>query len=509
MKNSKRGNKVKMRKYKYNNTTTKYILYIVAITILFSLMITIDNSYINDNNVSALDYSSNVGIGFTFNPTLSVSLSSSDLVIPNLVPGSTLDSNSINISVATNASYGYTLSATVGDSTHNNSNLTHSNNIDIFSSIDTDSSLPSLTTDNTWGYNTSLDSGSTWSNYNGLSSSSSTTLLDKDSNISSSIDFKIGAKASSVQPSGTYTNTITFTAVTKPTPMNLAESYFAAGKTRHNGYYAMQDMTAEICNNTEVIGEGSQTELIDLRDDKVYWATKLADGHCWMTQNLDLDLDSSKTYTHWDTDLGWGTENGNAIDENATWQPNRSTIDFTIGSTISGWQDSNTEPYSANPGDVYFYTSNSDADDIQYGSLQECINANHNDCTHYHAGNYYNWSAAVGSNDTTDTVSGDALDSICPTRWQLPKISEDIFSNLANLYNIKLGSSLRIPPLYFVRSGFILSTQLSNIGKYTGYWSSTAYNDFRSYRLYFGPGNSGNSDSGRRLVGFSVRCLAR
>ena len=59
-----------MRKYKYN-TTTKYILYIVAITILFSLMITIDNSHINDNNVSALDYSSNVGIGFTFNPTFS------------------------------------------------------------------------------------------------------------------------------------------------------------------------------------------------------------------------------------------------------------------------------------------------------------------------------------------------------------------------------------------------------------------------------------------------------
>ena len=90
-----------------------YILYIVTISIL---------SLVYINNTSALDYSSNVGIGFTFNPTLSVSISPSDLIIDNLIPGSTLDSNSINVSVATNASYGYTLSATVGDSTHNNSN---------------------------------------------------------------------------------------------------------------------------------------------------------------------------------------------------------------------------------------------------------------------------------------------------------------------------------------------------------------------------------------------------
>ena len=57
----------------------------------------------NNSNVFALDYSSNVGIGFTFNPTLSVSISPNDLIIDNLIPGSTLDSNSINVSVATNA----------------------------------------------------------------------------------------------------------------------------------------------------------------------------------------------------------------------------------------------------------------------------------------------------------------------------------------------------------------------------------------------------------------------
>ena len=98
----------------------------------------------NNSNVSALDYSSNVGIGFTFNPTLSVNISPSDLIIPNLAPGTTSDSNIINVSVATNAAYGYTLSATVGDSLHNNTNLTHTNNTNIFSSIATDADLPKM-----------------------------------------------------------------------------------------------------------------------------------------------------------------------------------------------------------------------------------------------------------------------------------------------------------------------------------------------------------------------------
>ena len=57
-----------MRKYKH------HILY--TIVTLLSL-ITINNS----DNISALSYQSSIGVGFTFNPTLSVSLSNSDLTI--------------------------------------------------------------------------------------------------------------------------------------------------------------------------------------------------------------------------------------------------------------------------------------------------------------------------------------------------------------------------------------------------------------------------------------------
>ena len=86
----------------------RYILY--ATTTILSLFI-IDNT-------SALSYQGSTEVKFTFNPTLSINISSSDLVIDNLTPGTTGDSNIINVSVATNASHGYTLSATVGDSLH-------------------------------------------------------------------------------------------------------------------------------------------------------------------------------------------------------------------------------------------------------------------------------------------------------------------------------------------------------------------------------------------------------
>ena len=509
----------------------QHILYIVAITILFSLIITIDNSYINDNNVSALDYSSNVGVGFTFNPTLSVSISPSDLIIDNLIPGNTLDSNSINVSVATNAAYGYTLSANVNDE-----NLVHSNNVDTFSSIATNADLASLDTDNTWGYTSKLSNETVWNNYNGLPSSSNTVLLDTNSTSSDnsnnnssnsdntnnvgSIDFKIAAKASNTQPSGEYTGTINFIAITKPTPMNLAESYFAHGKTRYNGYYTMQDMTTEICNDTEVIGEGSQTELIDIRDNKVYWATKLADNHCWMTQNLDLDLDSNRTYTHWDTDLGW-----TVMDEEAEWRPLKTTPVFQKTITNIDWSTYG----SADPGNVFYYSSGTNENDIEYESLSACTVDHHEDCTHYHVGNYYTWQYAVAANDMSNlgTQYDNAPNSVCPANWRLPiatnenksirefnklfyeeKVIENI---LSSSYTTNGFDIIRARPLYYVRSGYLAHKKYGDFGIVGRYWPSTIENLSFSYTMYFNNFHIYGSATGyyKNSWMHSVRCLAR
>ena len=201
-----------------------HILYIAIINVL---------SFICVNNTSALSYSSDVNIGFTFDPTISISVSG-DLLIPNLTPGNSADSNSITVSVATNTAYGYTLTSTVGSSNSNNGNSTGNNSRNLVNSIDNNQSFTSLDygsniadktnfNDNTWGYSYSLNNSNNWRPYSGLPLYSdvnhSTVLYSTyDAAGSVSLDFKIAAKSSTTQASGEYTNIINFYAVSVPEP---------------------------------------------------------------------------------------------------------------------------------------------------------------------------------------------------------------------------------------------------------------------------------------------------
>ena len=442
------------------------------------------SSFANIINTFALSYQSNVGVSFTFNPTLSVNISPSDLVISNLTPGTTSDSNTIDISVATNAAYGYTLSAIVNG---NNSNLIHTNGTNIFSSITTDASLSNLTTDNAWGYSYKLSNDTNWNNYSGLSTETSKTLVDSNDQTVIPIDFKIGAKAASTQASGTYTGVINFTAIAKHIPITLAEAYASEGKTMINGFYTMQDMTSTICSKVEAIG--AQLQVLDERDNKLYWISKLADNHCWMTQNLDLDLDSNRTYTHWDTDLGW-----TVLNENASWAPSSSTFPR---SASPNWLSSDTAPVSQDPGNLYWNGEFKAA-----GTLSDVTTAAGN--THYHIGNYYNWSAAVASNDTSGF--GTANDSICPSSWQLPTTA--FFSNLINEQSLTAGENgnIQYAPTYFTYSG----SKGSYVGDYGYCWTNSTRSNTQSLHLRFTMnGTLLPSSWGNRPSGYSVRCLAR
>ncbi len=465
-------------------------------------------SSVNIMNTSALSYSSSVDIGFTFNPTLSLNISSSDLVIPSLTPGTTDTSNEISVNISTNSAYGYALSAGVS-----NDNLVHSNNTDIFSNIATTANLPNLTTDNTWGYSTSLDNGVSWSNYNGLSSINNTELISTNYKAQDIMNFKIAARASVAQPSGTYTNAITFYAVTKPAVTTLLDAYKAVSPAleQKNGYYKMQDMTPEICSAVEEIP--SDLQVIDIRDDKVYWITKLKDGHCWMTQNLDLDLDPSRPLTSENTDLIDHSLAGAYADNYSydvstnitTWTPERKTIDFQ-NTTLTTWPDDSTNPYSANK---------TDSTETSHASL----------------GNYYNWTAAIASNNssslaqkTLDNITKNPQNSICPKGWRLPTISSQSetltsstneFARLNYLYNNNYTDNserLAIAPLQFSKAGYIENDKtVHGINSGGLYWSSTNENRNTAYYLFFyntGVQTAGRNGSGKRY-GASVRCLAR
>lgn len=499
----------------------------IIILSLAILMLSFVNIIFNTNSISALSYQSEVGIGFTFNPTLSVSLSSSDLVISNLTPGSSSDSNSININVTTNNAYGYSLYASAGNEEYNNTNLTHTDESGIFSSIDINANLTNLTTNNTWGYSYSLNDGSTWSNYNGLPLYSSNTLKRLARNTepaNDTINFKISAKSGTTQPSGTYSNVVNFSAVATISPITLAEAYASEGKELYHGYYKMQDMTSTICEKTEDIN--AQLQVIDIRDNKIYWISKLADDHCWMTQNLDLDLNSDPTAENYialtseNTDLtnatitaykdGYTTESGII-----TWLPERSTITYNeLNSTT--WQDDANNPYS------YDYLDNNGSPVYPDNSATQQIAGSHG-----LSGNYYNWSAAIASNSSGSLGYNyaQANNSICPKNWRLPiainasntiyefgslLLAQGVIDNIQNpSYTTNGFNKIISSPLYFIRAGYVYNSRLWDNSGGGYYWPNVTGGGSSSYGLVFGSTDIQPKRYIYRHFGVSVRCLAK
>ena len=316
--------------------------------------------------------------------------------------------------------------------------------------------------------------------------------------------------ASSSQYAGTYQGQV---------------KYLLTHPNSNSQHLFMQDV--DTWGNSVLANIGDSIQAIDIRDGKQYWVTRLADGNIWMTQNLDFDIDATRTYTHNDTDLGWDTNN---FDTNATWTPDTANGKYNLpvnGTSVPGWSNQNNYPYSADPGDVYYYTSNSTSDDIKYTSLSNCTSAGHTEgeCKHYHVGNYYNWTAAIASNNSSSysTARTIAMDSICPKGWRLPTTISNEFGVLLAAQNILDSSSdtsysidgfnlIRHQPLYFSRSGYIDAVLIES-GNNGYYWSNTVDSSINAYLLRFNKSNAWPIHDAdwllRKFAGRSIRCLAR
>ena len=429
---------------------------------------------LSTSSVSALSYESEVGIGFSFNPTLTISFSSSDLAIDNLVPGSSSDSNVINVNVSTNASHGYTLAVNT-----NSDSLVHSNNSNVFSSIGTDASIESLTSDNTWGYSYKLSNDTTWSNYSGLSSSTTKTLVNTDNQSSKPIDFKIGAKASTTQASGEYTNIINFIAVSKPIPRTIDDIVYMQTFSELVPTDLQSVKNSMVQNHTYI--------LKDARDEQDYTVAKLNDDKIWMTKNLSLAGSTEITSELSD------------IPENYTLP------------TANGFQEGNRLPASSQEG----FSDNSQA--YVYNSGNNTDNCSNPGCY-----SYYSWHAATaGSGIDIITNNTDAPYSICPKGWKLPTSrsyasTESDFYNLAVAYgmNPDVVNDQSIKTVYeqigpgtianYLQNGYYENNAIGYNRQYGYYWSSIKTTYFgigkgyvQTYMWYY------------NRTGFGVRCLAK
>ena len=348
-----------------------------------------------------------------------------------------------------------------------------------------------------------------------------------NASVGSSIQTTYDVYADGTQPAGIYKGMVKYVLLHPSSliqPTTLEEVFDdVIGKNNKvevdgSKYYKMQDMTPSICNTATILGEASQMELVDIRDNSIYYVTKLMDGNCWMTQNLALNLISDPTaagyvaLTSENTDLNHiNNPNANDYPEYNTGYTNNNGIIKWIPSTstvnsAANWNNNNNNPRSLNSGGGY-----TDQTKGRHGLT----------------GNYYNWSAAIASNNSqgisADNIAGEnreATNSVCPKGWGLPQIrnyvtyntGDNDFNNLNLYYNggkTNTGAGLMAAPLYFVRSGYVNNTSIGNFGSSGYYWSSTVNSTANAYRLYFNSGDVGPADSVSRYNGFSVRCIAR
>ena len=339
---------------------------------------------------------------------------------------------------------------------------------------------------------------------------------------------------SGTQPAGTYTGQVIYTLVH---PSNhVAPVVCNSNATTISEVKCLQDFgNVNSTNRTAIFNSmttGTQYTMQDKRDGKTYTIAKLADGNVWMTQNLDLDLDASVTYSNEDTDIGYNTTTGEY--ETAAWSPSASTA-----TSASGWVGSTTTPSSYDPGDLYWNGTTSDYSDwdaywesctwnnttMVYENCNESLNpistyTSSTGTAQYHLGNYYNWTAAVAMNDSSShTTSGELIEqSICPAGWTLPRVGdgEDSFQALweeygwdENNYAFSDITDLTGAPLYFAAGGFYYGA-LGDVGGGGSFWSPVAGGSDGARSAAFDvDGFASPSDDGFRDYGYSVRCVAR
>ena len=285
------------------------------------------------------------------------------------------------------------------------------------------------------------------------------------------LDIYYGINASTTLPTGDYSTIITYTAISEGV----------------NVFPTMQDFTAEQCYN---MATNTSINLSDSRDDKYYRVTKMADGHCWMTDNLALD----------GTDKYGNVRVLTPTDSNVT--TNR-----PLAANIT---DGTTSEYDVVQ--IYSGVANDVTNDC--GEKTYCVVSD----TKY--GNLYNWNAAtagVGKQATTDMVT----ESICPKGWQLPD-GQGIYSysNLMLYYGLptnldrsseanKAGTIVQQAPFYIPLAGYYGTDSIANQTKAFDIWTrtvnpnaaTTSY-DFGFYNTYFNPIRDGG-----KQYSVSVRCV--
>ena len=236
-------------------------------------------------------------------------------------------------------------------------------------------------------------------------------------------------------------------------------------------------------------------QLSDSRDGTTYNVARLADGNCWMLDNLALDLTNASvqinltadTTNATNTTLGY-LKNGGGSSPYA--------VNAVRAKTKSGtgtWSDSYTDPY------------------IITGYENDIPSDSTSTAGGYRIGTYYNYCAASAGSYCYDSSSstGDATEDICPKGWRMPIGGSNgeyqaLFSNASYNTYVNYRAALHLP----LSGSFSNGSGSQNQGSRGLFWSSTRSNgSLMMYNLGLDDDFVGPSGISSRFYGFSVRCI--
>ena len=438
----------------------------------------------------------------TVNPSASLTVSSASVNL-NITPNKNgvYDSDTLTVTASTNNTTGYTLVLET-DNTALESNTINPN-------TGTKPTIPSIaesqsgisaadfeaSTDssilNHWG----LAIGS--ANFNAIKASQTLKTTNAPA-VSDATVLTMASKLDLLTVPGVYSTTLNFQMTVNPVPDTLESAYAKAGKQKAtiggNQYYAMQDMQSVICSDVDLL---SELQVYDKRDNNIYTIGKLADGRCWLLDNLALDP----------------TDPNTTMDDTNTNASAAAITNFLEGSASApstGWS---TAPVAVENGSSAY-------DAPLFNKTNKDVIPTGTAAYGWKSGIFYNFCAtsvgtycyAGGSSTGSDTnISQD----ICPSGWKVPSSNGSDGGEFGTLYAAYPSIPSGEPQYYRVRMALHMplagysNGSITGVNEYGRAWSTRTYGGYSAYYLYLSTSStSPQADTGRNNA-HSVRCVAK
>ena len=268
------------------------------------------------------------------------------------------------------------------------------------------------------------------------------------------------------------------------------------------------------------LAPGAVTALTDTRDNDTYAVAKLADGKCWMIENLRLDYDTNITTSNTQSYEGsfGGFFIGLAEPEYGNRFRNETIPNSIYYSSGSMYQVGNAYidlGPDANGYSFPRYRNDNTNSDENINPNTTVSNMTTPAANIYSYGNYYSWAAAIADTTKHYGESEQSMStSICPSGWHLPTgIANGEFVNLNTAVNsgsTSTNTGLRAYPANLLYAGYVEGQQIRNRGL-TGlgaYWSATHSQTDFTHRLFFNQVTTQPTGDSYGVYGHTIRCIA-